>query len=88
MRLTSHKKSDRSSGSRRHLQIPRQRLSLEDSTKSDVVPVELNLEPKTSSPDSGSEEEDNQTGNDGSVPSLERQLVGEETNDDGSGNGS
>jgi len=46
------------------------------------------LESKTSSPDSGSEEEDNQTRDDGSVPSLERQLVGEETNDDGAGDGS
>jgi hypothetical protein len=46
------------------------------------------LESKTGSPDGSSEKEDDEARNDGSVPSLERQLVGEETNDDGSGNGS
>lgn len=48
----------------------------------DVVPGKLDLETKTRSPYDCGEEEDDEAGDDSSVPSLEWEFIGKQTNDD------
>lgn len=59
-RLTSHEQGDGSPSRRSSQQVPWQWVAQQVGSLSDVGPGELDLEAQSRSPDSGSQEEDNQ----------------------------
>lgn len=61
---------------------------MELGAEGDIVPCELNLEPETRSPDYCGKDKYDKAGDNRSVPSLEREFVGKETDDDGTDHGS